>query len=135
MTVSKKSLQCNGSFKKSPGSDAFVIYITVAPVRGETTKNWLAHCTNTSNVLSTTCGTKAFALDTYNTLEKAQMKKLSNASEKGDKFWDIKNKNFFRGRPFKNENEIGVGLWDAGSLYGEGLWDLRMKLKLQACSF
>ena len=100
MTVSKKSLQSNDSFKKSPGSAAFVIYITDAPVRGEMTKNWLAHCTDTSNVSSTTCGTRAFALDTYNTLEKAQMKKLSNASEKGDKFWDIEIKNFFRGRPF-----------------------------------
>ena len=96
---------------------------------------WLAHCTDTSNVSSTTCGTQAFALDTYNTLEKAQMKKLSNAAEKGDKFWDIEIKKFFRSRPFENENEIGVRLWDAGSLYGEGFWDLKMKLKLQARSF
>ena len=29
--------------------------------------------------------TKAFVTDTYNTLEKTQIEKLSNASEKGDR--------------------------------------------------
>lgn len=45
------------------------------------------------NVVRTTVrGTKAVALVIANTLEKAQMRKLSNAAEKGDRifFWYIK---------------------------------------------
>ena len=42
LTVSKKSLQNNTSFKKSPGSAAFDIYISNASVKGDYTKNWLA---------------------------------------------------------------------------------------------
>jgi len=53
LIVSKKSLQSNDSFKKSPGSDAFDIYITNASVKGEKTVIWLALYIDTSSVSST----------------------------------------------------------------------------------
>ena len=59
--------------------------------------------------------------DTYNTLEQAQMKKLSNAAEKGDKIF----------LKFFAAPRDGEGLWDRGSLYREGFRDFKMKMKFK----